>query len=160
MTPLEILKQARALIEKPENWNQKCYRDGDVYDCDGAIAAAAGLEVEMYSMELPEFSTSDRGAPYYKARELVARTQLETMNHLVTAPASEIQTYCLACWEGVTHEDVLALFDRAIEECVSQTTDDMFEVEPKARTFHKGVVRLVDRSTDYIDECKSNGDLK
>ena len=65
-----------------------------------------------------------------------------------------------ACWEGVTHEDVLALFDRAIEECVSQTTDDMFEVEPKARTFHKGVVRLVDRSTDYIDECKSNGDLK
>lgn len=112
MTPLEILIAARSLIEKPENWNQGDYRNGDVYDCEGAIGTVAGWHAGFKSMWI---ANNHDTSSYYKARDYVVKAQLETMNHLINVPVGEVVDHVIASWDGVTHEDVLALFDKAIE---------------------------------------------
>ena len=110
MKPSDILIKAQRLIEKPENWNDTYYRSGSIFDCDGAIAYAAGLEVGLKQMDP---GTDD--PVYLEARNYASKAQLEVMPDLVTVPVKEVRNHVLASWHGITHDRVMKLFDKAIE---------------------------------------------
>lgn len=100
MTPLEILKSARKLIEKPENWTQGAYaRDSRgsaiLLGMQGNACSWCALGAMLASFE-PNLKMN--------TEELVA------MNALECAVGGSV----IAFNDARTHADVLDAFDRAI----------------------------------------------
>lgn len=99
MTTSEVLRTARAKIEKPENWTQGAWaRDADQHDMMPQMAGACSF----CAMGAVQFITGESEAFYVSMQAL--KRSLETAHVSV-----------LAFNDTHTHAEVLALFDRAIE---------------------------------------------
>jgi hypothetical protein len=106
----DVLRKARALIEKPENWLQGEYCDGDKFCLLGAIAKV---------QELPEYKSEETPA-YFAVKAAVRALDPGTV-----FPHRFNDTH--------THAEVLAAFDRAIERATTGTPNHQSDASEQTK---------------------------
>lgn len=101
MTPHQVLKDARALIAKPENWCRNAYYDNGAMCTVGAIARAVG-SCSVYNDRVRETALA-----FSRANGLSSNQQIAGFN------------------DENTHSGILAAFDRAIAATAPRPSTDI-----------------------------------
>lgn len=110
MKASQLLIKTKWLLDEPDKWSPEFYSFGGKHDLDGALAETDGIEVHKEWMKI------GGSRAYGEARNYLVDAEKEIWTHLVPDSALDnLMDYSLDCWEGVTHQDITNLLDKAIE---------------------------------------------